>query len=371
MHAAGPARVGRRTKWLAERLRRGDVAIIDHRDLDEVAARSLLDRGVRAVVNADTFLSGRYPAGGARLLAAAGVALVEAVDPSVLDLPDGVLVEIDGAIVRAGGREWRGREVLSAELEERWRRAHDHLRAEIASFLANTIDHARREQALVLQPLALPRLATRLEGRPAVVVVRGHAYKEDLAALRPFLLDTKPALIGVDGGADAILQQGFRPDVIVGDMDSVSDLALRRARDVIVHAYPDGRAPGSSRVNALGLRAHSVPAAGTSEDLALLLAYQGGARPIVAVGAHTNIVDFLEKGRPGMASTFLTRLLIGHALIDAKGVSRLYRGGRRPFYVGYLVAAAVLPIGAIFATLPVTRLIARLWWLELRMALGW
>ncbi|MBE3589672.1 MAG: hypothetical protein IMW98_02450 [Firmicutes bacterium] len=371
MHATGPARVGRRTKWLAARLRRGDVAIIDHRDLDEVAARSLLDRGVRAVVNADTFLSGRYPAGGARLLAAAGVALVEEVGRSILDLPDGVPVEIEDDLVRAAGREWRGRAVAAPELEERWRRAHSHLRAELAAFLANTIDHARKEQDLVLQPLELPRLATRLEGRAAVVVVRGHAYTEDLAAVRPFLLDTRPVLIGVDGGADAILQAGFRPDMVVGDMDSVSDRALRLARDVIVHAYPDGRAPGWTRVKALGLPARRVPAAGTSEDLALLLAYQGGARPIVVVGAHTNIVDFLEKGRPGMASTFLTRLLIGHVLIDAKGVSRLYRGGRRPVYAGYLLAAAALPLGAIFAALPVTRIIARLWWLELRMALGW
>ncbi len=131
----------------------------------------------------------------------------------------------------------------------------------------------------------------------------------------------------MDGGADAIIEEGLKPDVILGDMDSAREQALRCGAELIVHAYPDGRAPGAERLGELGLDHMVVPAAGTSEDVAMLLASEKGAELIVTVGAHFNLVEFLDKQRSGMSSTFLTRLRIGEMLVDAKGVSRLYNPG--------------------------------------------
>ena len=59
----------------------------------------------------------------------------------------------------------------------------------------------------------------------------------------------------------------------------------------------------------------------------MLLAYEKGAALIVSVGAHFNLIEFLDRKRGGMSSTFLTRLRIGEKLVDAKGVSRLYNPG--------------------------------------------
>jgi uncharacterized membrane-anchored protein len=179
-----------------------------------------------------------------------------------------------------------------------------------------------------------------------LVVVRGYDYREDLAVLRPYIREYRPILIGVDGGADALIEAGYRPDVIVGDMDSVSDHALRCGAEVVVHAYADGRAPGLQRVQDLGVAAVVFPAAGTSEDVALLLADEKGAELIVAVGTHATLVEFLDKGRQGMASTFLTRLRVGGKLVDAKGVSRLYRRRISTWSLVLLVASTLATMAA-------------------------
>ncbi len=110
-------------------------------------------------------------------------------------------------------------------------------------------------------------------------------------------------------------------------MDSASDAALHSGAELIVHAYPDGRAPGRERLLELGLEHLVVPAPATSQDVAMLLAHEKGASLIVAVGAHFNLTEFLDKNRAGMSSTFLTRLRVGETLVDAKGVSSLYNPG--------------------------------------------
>ena len=173
---------------------------------------------------------------------------------------------------------------------------------------------------------ASPTSAPRSTGGTSLIVVRGYHYREDLATLRPYIREYRPVLIGVDGGADALLEAGYRPDLIVGDMDSVSDDALtlrRRDRRARLPRRPGAR-PGAGR-SELGSEAVVFPATGTSEDVAMLLADDKGAALIVAVGTHATLVEFLDKGRAGMASTFLTRLRVGSKLVDAKGVSRLYR----------------------------------------------
>jgi len=211
------------------------------------------------------------------------------------------------------------------------------------------MEYMKRERALLLDGVGVPDVTTRIEGRHALIVVRGYDYKEDLQALRSYIRDYRPVLIGVDGGADALIEAGYQPDMIIGDMDSVSDATLNCGAEVVVHAYADGRAPGLARVQELGVEAITFPAAATSEDIAMLLADEKGARLIVAVGTHATLVEFLDKGRGGMASTFLTRLRLGGKLVDAKGVSRLYRSRISTLALVVLVLAALISIGAAIA----------------------
>jgi uncharacterized membrane-anchored protein len=338
------------------RLRPGDVAVIDHEDLDRVAAEGLVDAGVAGVVNAAPSISGRYPNLGPLILAEAGVPLVDAVGPLVLDKIregdrvrlDGDRIYVDDRLVAVGLRQ-SGEAILRA-----MDAAKDALGDRFESFARNTLEYMHEERDLLFGGAGLPELDHDLKGRPVLVVVRGYDYREDLAALRGYIRDVRPVLVGVDGGADALLDEGYRPDLIVGDMDSVSDRALmlarrkRRPTELIVHAYADGRAPGLQRLETLGVPSKVVKAVGTSEDLAFLLAHDERAELIVAVGSHGNLREFLDKGRDGMSSTFLVRLRVGEILMDAKGVSRVY-GGRT-----FRARDALLLVGsALFAMLVV------------------
>jgi uncharacterized membrane-anchored protein len=158
--------------------------------------------------------------------------------------------------------------------------------------------------------------------------------------------------------------------MIVGDMDSATDRALRAGAELVVHAYPDGRAPGRDRLDRLGLDYKVVPAPATSEDVAMLMAAEKGAELIVSVGSHFNLVEFLEKNRAGMSSTFLTRLRVGEILVDAKGVSRLYRpsAGRGPIMV--VTLAALITLIIVVAASPTLGDLADLFWLKLQILLG-
>ena len=369
----GTARVGTRTKALITRLRAGDIAVIDHPDLDEVAADGLRQARVRAVINLAPSITGRYPNLGPSLLLAAGVPLMDAPRALARVLREGDVIAVDD-----DGRIYRGETVVAAGtwltpalVAERLEAARTNLPAEVERFIDNTLEYARREKAFVVEPLPLPPLKVDFRGRHALVVVRGHNYRADLAALESYIHEMQPVLIGVDGGADALREAGFPPDIIIGDMDSVSDLSLLQAADVIVHGYRDGRVPGLARVRALGVPAHVIPAPGTSEDLALLVAYEAGAELIVAVGTHSNLIDFLEKGRSGMASTFLVRLKVGARLVDARGVSQLYRGRPRPQYPLQIALAALVPAAIVVALGPSLRELVRLAWLQARVWLGW
>ena len=248
--------------------------------------------------------------------------------------------------------------------------AEERLGEVLVRFVDNTLAYARKEVELIAGTVPVPPLKTRIEGRHALVVVRGFNYKEDLQAIRPYINEVRPVLIGVDGGADALREFGYRPDIVIGDMDSVSDQALREAKDVVVHAYPNGEAPGLKKVKELGIPAVTLPLPGTSEDVAMLLAYEKGARLIVAVGTHSNVLDFLEKGRRGMGSTFLVRLKVGAILVDAKGVSQLYRSRVKFRYLLQVVAAALLPFAAVVIISPSIRQLLRLIIIQFRVLLG-
>ncbi len=349
--AIGVARLDRRTKDLTKRLRPGDVAVIDHVDIDRVSADALVVCKVSAVINAAPSTSGRYPNLGPEILLAAGIPLVDDVGTDVFAaVREGDRVRVDGGTVYVDDRVVaEGTEQDAVSIDAAMAEARAGLHTQLEAFAANTMEYLLKERALLLDGVGVPEIRTDFNGRHALVVVRGYDYREDLAVLRPYIREYRPLLVGVDGGADALLESGYKPDVIVGDMDSVSDDALRCGAEVVVHAYADGHAPGLQRVQDLGVDAVVFPAAGTSEDVALLLADEKGAQLIVAVGTHATLVEFLDKGRQGMASTFLTRLRVGGKLVDAKGVSRLYRSRISTWQLLLLVLATLVAMGAAFA----------------------
>jgi uncharacterized membrane-anchored protein len=355
------ARLDHRTKSLVNRLCPGDIAIIDHADLDLTGADALIGRQVAAVVNAVPSISGRYPNRGPQHLLEAGIPLIDDCGPEVFDrVKEGQCVRLDGDTLYVGDQVVaKGRQQDAASVAAAMAEAKVNVAAEIEAFATNTLEYIKHEYPLLIDGIGIPELRTRLDGRDALVVVRGYHHREDIATLRSYIRDRRPVMVGVDGGADALLEAGYRPQLIVGDMDSVSDGALTCGAEIVVHAYPDGSAPGLPRVKALGLEPVLCPAAGTSEDIALLLADEMGASLIVAVGMHHTAVEFLDKGRSGMASTFLTRLRVDDKVVDAKGVSRLYRSRIAASAVIPLVLAAVITIVVALAALPVGQIFLR------------
>ncbi|MGY1784308.1 putative cytokinetic ring protein SteA [Geodermatophilus sp. SYSU D00698] len=349
---SGTVRLDRRTKNLTKRLRPGDIAVIDHVDIDRVSADSLVAARVGAVVNAAPSISGRYPNLGPEIITAAGIPLVDGVGKDVFAaLKEGAQVRVEGDTLYGpdGTAVAKGTEQTPETVATAMAEAKAGLSTQLEAFATNTMEYMKRERALLLDGVGVPDVQTAIDGRHVLVVVRGYDYKEDLQALRSYIRDYRPVLIGVDGGADALIEAGYSPDMIIGDMDSVSDHVLKSGAEVVVHAYVDGRAPGLKRVQDLGVDAITFPAAATSEDIAMLLADEKGAKLIVAVGTHATLVEFLDKGRGGMASTFLTRLRLGGKLVDAKGVSRLYRSRISTAALVVLVLAALVAIVAALA----------------------
>ena len=365
---SGTVRIDRRTKNLLHRIKPGEIAIILHDDLDQVAAEGLIERGAVAVVNCHRSITGRYPNAGPLVLARANIPLIDGVGEDILThIEEGNTLAIRGPDIFHDEQLVGTGTLLDGQaLDRALADAQAAMGEELERFVRNTMEYLQVERDLVLRGEGLPELKTKLEGRAAVVVVRGHEYRQDLRTLRPYISDMHPVLIAVDGAADAVLDEGLKPDVIIGDMDSVSSNALTCGAEVVVHAYPDGRAPGLARVQALGLSPSILASAGTSEDIALLLAYESGSDLIVAVGAHDNLVEFLDKGRNGMASTFVVRLKVGPKLVDAKGVNRLYRSQVRTRDVLLLISAAIIAMVVAASLSPALRLWGHnLWaWLQ-------
>ncbi|OFT45086.1 thiamin pyrophosphokinase [Dermabacter sp. HMSC06F07] len=350
---AGRAKVGKRTKDLTKRVEAGDIVVIDHEDLDRVAAEALVDRAPAAVLNASPSISGRYPNAGPQILVEAGIPVLDVLDQDLFaTVREGRFVEIDESGVSLSTGERLEAELYTpAVLNDKLHKAREGLSEQLEAFASNTMEYMLRERELLINGVGTPEVRTRFQGRPVLIVVRGYHYREDLVALMPFIRENRPIIIGVDGGADAVLDAGYGLDLIIGDMDSVSDRALASGAEIVVHAYRDGRAPGMERIRELGLADDAVTfaASGTSEDIAMLLADDRGADVIVAVGTHGTLEEFLDKGRAGMSSTFLTRLRVGSKLVDAKGVSRLYRQRISTFQLVLLVVAGLLALAVAMA----------------------
>ncbi|MBC8142089.1 MAG: hypothetical protein H7Y38_11690 [Armatimonadetes bacterium] len=376
---SGVVRLGKRTKELAPTLAPGAIVVIHHADLDTVAARTLLAARPLAVINNAPFVSGRYPNRGPAVLLDAGIALYERADgtDNLFDLlRENEPATLSGDVLRQGSFHAPLSALSQDELSARLGEARANVNVALSDFAQNTLRYLDREdeRALLLDPVAVPETRTVIAGRAVLIVVRGDGYEEDLAQLGLFLREQSPAVIAVDGAADALLSRGVRPDIVLGDMDSISDAALKCGAELIVHAYAKPKqsetvdAPGLARVHSLGLKAQTFPVAGTSEDAALLLAYERGADLIVAVGTHSHLEDFLDKGRGGMASTFLVRLKVGSRLVDARGVSRLYaRRQRLAPLMGTLAVCAAFPMVVLLANTAVGQHIWRslMVWLQL------
>lgn len=358
---SGVVRLDHRTKNLTKRLKPGDIAVIDHLDLDRVSAEALVACQAGAVVNVRPSVSGRYPNLGPEIVVHAGIPLIDDIGPSLFnDVHEGETLRVEGDTIY---RDSSDPDVGAKPIATGTLQTHDTLRAlmhdareglsaQLEAFAANTMEYLKRERELLLDGVGVPEVRTDFRGRHALIVVRGYDYKEDLTALRPYIREYRPVLIGVDGGSDALLEVGLKPDMIVGDMDSVSDAALASGAELIVHAYRDGRAPGLGRLDRMGLSGVPFPATGTSEDIAMLLADDKGASLIVALGTHATLVEFLDKGRSGMASTFLTRLRVGSKLVDAKGVSRLYHSRIPPWMLALFVIAGIVAVAAALFSTP-------------------
>ena len=377
----GTVRLDRRTTSLVRRLKQGDVAVVDHLDLDRATAQSLVDCGVVAVVNAVPFISGRYPNLGPELLARSGVVMLDDVGQDVFTrLRDGSTVRVhEGAVIVDEETVLTGHELTADEIGTLMVEARSGLSTQLQSFTHNTTEFLRREQELLLHGQGVPKTRTVIEGRPVVVVVRGYDYREDLRRLKRFIREQRPVLVGVDAGADAQMAAGHRPDIVVigedglaqgsrsGDSGStVSDKTLRGAREVVLHADRSGRAIGGDRLERLGVRHQILSASGTSEDVALLLADVRGASLIIAVGTHATLDEFLDRQRAGLASTFLTRLRVGPKLVDAKGVPQLYAGRVRLWHLALVMLAGLVALGVAISATPV----GEEWWSSIGGALS-
>ena len=349
----GVARVDRRAEALLPRLRHGDIAVLDQVDLDRATADALVAAEVAGVVNASPCISGRYPTLGPEILVNAGMPVIDAVgtdvfravkDGTAVRLHEQMLYPADSEDPLAEGRP-QTMETVAVSLME----AKEGLSTQLEAFAAATMEYMKQERTLLLDGVGVPRVQTPMAGRHVLVVARGYDYRDDLVSLRHYIKEFRPVLIGVDGGAEALVEAGYHPDLIVGDLHAVSDEILRGGAEVVVRADQDGRAAALERVQDIGVDVVAFPTSGTSEDVALLLADAHGAELVVTVGTHATLLEFLDRGRAGTASTFLVRLKLGGTLVDAKAASRLYRSRISAGALLLLVFVTLVAVGVIFS----------------------
>lgn len=348
---SGTARVDRRTRDLVKRLKPGDIAVIDHLDLDRRTAEALLSAGVTAVVNASPSSSGRYPNLGPEIVVGSGVPLLDGVGPEVLRrVEDGERLRLDGDTLYRGDTVLAHGDLLTPQtVHDTMESARHGLGVQLEAFTANAAEHLRRERDLLLDGAGIPATKVAIEGRAVLVVVGGHGWRDEIEALRAWIAEADPVVIGVEDAADGLFGLGLSPDVVIGDLETVSDAALTAGAELVLHVARDGRAPGRGRLQELGVAHTLFRATGSGEDLALLLADGAGARLIVLAGSHAALPEFIDQGRAGMPGTFLTRLRVGTTLVDARSVAAVYRHRVSTWPLVVLLLLALLGLAAAVA----------------------
>ncbi|HEX3790247.1 MAG TPA: putative cytokinetic ring protein SteA [Pseudonocardiaceae bacterium] len=350
--AIGIARVDRRTGSLLRRIGPGDVVVLNQVDLDRRTADALVKAEVVGVVNAAPSISGRFPNLGPEVLVSAGIPLIDGVGAEVLQtIKEGTKLRLHEGIVYAGERELAcGVQHTPESVADLMIEAKAGMSAQLEAFSANTIEFLRRERTLVLDGVGVPDLYVPMKDREVLVVASGVGHVEDLRRLKRYIREHRPVLIGVDAGAEALREAGYRPQVIVSDPDLLATDTLKSGAEVVIPAHADGHAPGLERIQDIGIGAVTFPSSGNAEDLALLLAEAHGACLIVTVGFQATLAEFLDRGRSGSnPSTFLTRLKLGSRLVDGKAVATLHRT-RVPFTAILLLVLAVLLVGGVALT---------------------
>jgi uncharacterized membrane-anchored protein len=358
----GVARVDRRVDVLLRRVGPGDIAVLDQVDLDRRTADALVAAQVAGVVNAAPSISGRFPNLGPEILLAAGVTLLDGVGAAALRIKDGTRLRLLDGLVYAGDKEIAsGVEQTADSIAELMTEAKAGLVSQLEAFSANTIEFLRQERALIIDGVGVPDLDVPIRGREVLVVAAGYDHTTDLAALKRFIREYQPVLVGVEAGADALRAAGYRPQLIVGDPTQIDTATLTCAAEVVVPAQHDGYAPGLERIQDLGIGAVTFPAVCNPEDLALLLAEAHHAALVITVGFQATLQEFLDRGRSGSnPSTFLTRLRLGSKLVDGKAVAALYRSRVTvgavlllvlAAFVAVLAALLVADLGSAYATL--------------------
>lgn len=353
----GTARVDRRISALLPRLRAGDIAVLDVLDLDRQTAQALVDARVAAVVDASALISGRFPNLGPLLLAEAGIVLVDTAGAdAILAIRDGARVRVHEGVIHAGDRAVaRGRQLDAATIDTEMSAAKQGMVTQLQTFTHTSSEFLQREQGLLLHGTGLPELRTRIAGRPVVVVADAHQLTAHRKALKAFLTEQRPVLVGVDAGADALLAAGHQPHVVLvtAGAEPPSTKALRAAQDVVLVVEPGAARSESDRLDRLGARPHRLETTASASDAALLLADAADAKVIVEVGTQTSLEEFLDRGRAGLASTYLTRLAVGSRLVDAAAVPTLYSGKVRPRHLLLALLLCLVAVAAAVASTPV------------------
>ncbi|MCW2831662.1 MAG: hypothetical protein JWP31_2354 [Aeromicrobium sp.] len=347
----GTVRLARRTSDIAD-LREGDIAVVDHPDLDSQQAQTLIDLKVRAVLNSAASSTGRMPNIGPQLLARAGILLIDVTSDGVwsrLKSGDTVRIE-DGRIFRDEVLVASGVELDETTTTSTLAAAERGLATRLDSLVANATDHIHREQAMLIGGAHVPRLRTRLRGRPAVVVSRAYDDVADLKGLRRYIAANDPVLIGAGPGADVILRAGHVPHLVVGALDHLSDASIKAAGEVVV-TTASGVVDMPERLERHGKEIVTFVSTGADDDLAILLADTNEAAVIVHVGAPTTLAEFLERAPSEVARMFVARLRAGSKVVDAKTVHHFTarRAALWPILLLLLIGAAAIA-GAVAAT---------------------
>ncbi len=358
---AGTVRLDRDSSALAGRLRRGDIAVMDHLDLDGGTAARMVAVGVAAVVNAAPSSSGRHPTRGAETLLAAGVPLLDGVGPGIFGaLREGQQAVLDldagagtGAVLRtdrggAASEVARGTVQTAVTVAASAEAARSGLLERLEGLVGDAVETLWRDPELMLDgPPAGLRWAAPVRGRAVLVVPPGPGAAEQLHLLGRWLRRTRPVVVAVDGGARTAAAAGLTVDLLAlsgdgRDADSAgADSA--DAADAGGAGLDDASVRVAGAVLALGpgaaARAEAAGASWEEVDVAMpavpgVLAVLAAAAPDLLVQATQapELRDLLDLDRIDGAAALLARLRLGGLLLDATAVAAL--DGRRPVGAG-------------------------------------